>query len=111
MTTSWKIVLIVVGILITASGWIVALRKPAATPLAAEADREWHGTPEQGAALIEKKKRDDAFRQKYGVDPAFNPTKEQRAAWEKYQKNERDAERDAAERWRKDRAAGKPVLP
>jgi len=107
MTTPWKIVLIVVGILITASGWIVALRKPSVAPVAAEADWEWHGTPEQGAALIEKKRRDDAFRQKYGVDPAFNPTKEQRAVWEKFQKDNRDA----AEQLRKDRAAGKYVLP
>ncbi len=107
MTTSWKIILIVVGILITASGWIVALRRPA-TPLLLPADAEWHGTPEQGAALIEKKRREDAFRQKYGVDPGFNPpTREQRAAWEKYQKNLSDS----SEKWKKDRAAGKPVLP
>lgn len=105
MTTSWKIVLLVLGILVTASGWIVALRRPSVAPLPAEA--EWHGTPEQGAALIKKKKQDDAFRQKYGIDPAFNPTKEERAIWEKMQKDNRDA----AEQWRKDRAAGKPVLP
>ncbi len=105
MTTSWKIVLIVLGGLVAASGWIVALRRPAVVaPLPAEA--EWHGTPEQGAALIEKKKRDDAFRQKYGVDPIFNPTKKDREFMDNFRKEQEKAE----EQRRKDRAAGKIIL-
>ncbi len=105
MTTSWKVILIILGVLFMASGWIVALRRPAIAPLPAEA--EWHGTPEQGAALIEKKKRDDAFREKYGVDPAFNPTKKDREFMEKFHKDQQAAE----EQKRKDRAAGKLNLP
>jgi len=101
MTTSLKVILIILGGLVMASGWIVALRRPAIAPLPAEA--EWHGTPEQGAFLIEKKRRDDAFREKYGIDPALNPTKKDREFIENFQK----AERAAQEQQKKDKSSGK----
>ena len=106
MTNSWKVIRIILYVLVAASGWIVALRRPA-TVAPMPAGAEWHGSPEQGAALIEKKKRDDAFREKYGVDPVFNPTPQERAIWEKMQKEEREAQ----ERRQRDRAAGKMILP